>query len=114
MKRLGGAKEKYPYTSKNPSSQENRNSIETPRVPQPLGIPPREMENYWDELGEQWGEEGRFFPKSIKEGISQTSNLKQLSRPNPPPPDRNEGEWNEIEQMIIASYEPGGNPPISY
>ncbi len=110
MEQEGGAKEKYPYALKSPSSQENRNSIETPRVPQPLGIPSREVENYWNELGEQWGEEGRFFPKNVKKEIKQTSKLRQLNRHNLPSV-RNWGERNEIDQIIIANYEPGGNPP---
>ena len=65
MEQEGGAKTKYSHVLKKSPIWESGGPTETPRVPQPLGISPREAKNYWNESREQRGG-GEIYPKKIR------------------------------------------------
>ena len=112
MEQEGGTTAKYSHILKKSPNPAKGAHIETPRVPQPLGIKPNEAKNYWTKPNEQRREGGEFTQQSLKQIPNSKYEIpipRQFSDPNAP--SRGWGDGNEIDQIIIANYELGGNPP---
>ena len=112
MEQEGGTIAKYSHILKKSPNSAKATPIETPRVPQPLGVKPKEIKSYWTKPNEQRRERGEFTQQNLKQ-IPNSKYEIPISRQflDPNAPSRGWGDGNEIDQIIIANYEPGGNPP---